>query len=276
MTWIEIERIFNRSLRYSFSKKKLFFVFPVLMVCGLLIVFCRALGVGSGDWVMLSLTFLPVFLCSGVLLAAGVILSRAYHCEVKEQAFSYREIFSQTWELLIGISYLSLPFLLAYLLLWMIMGIFYLVRDLPGIGELLGSVLSFAPFLLVLGSLFLVFLNLFMLFFVTPQVALRSSIRLRIADHIFKRLKKNLFSNLFLFMVGLIPLFFIGGLLSLAAFMTGSNFLTSTEPLSVALQWFFVMVPFSALLAPIVVFFFNFALESFALMQRDVPEIGRS
>lgn len=268
MTFEEIEHIFNRALRFSFSKKKLLFMFPVLVICGLMLVFCRALAVGAGQWVVLSLTFLPIFLSSGLLLAAGVVLARVYHHEVKMIPLSYKKILAESWELLIGVSYLTLPLLLAYLFLWMLMGIFYLLKEIPALGDVLGVILSFGPFLLVLGSLLLSFFNLFLLFFATPHIALKSRLKLKLAEEIYSRFKENLFSNIALFVVGLIPLLLGVGILSLAAFLTGMNFFIKTETLAVALQWFFVMIPFCAMLAPGILFFFNFAVESYALIQK--------
>jgi hypothetical protein len=268
MTFEEIEHIFNRALRFSFSKKKLLFMFPVLVICGLMLVFCRALAVGAGQWVVLSLTFLPVFLSSGILFAAGVVLARIYHHEVKMIPLSYKKVLSQSWELLIGVSYLTLPLLLAYLFLWMLMGVFYLLKEIPALGDVLGVILSFGPFLLVLGSLLLSFFNLFLLFFATPHIALKSRLKLKLAEEIYSRFKKNLFSNITLFIMGLIPLFLGVGILSLAAFLTGINFFIKTETLAVALQWFFIMIPFCAMLTPGILFFFNFAVESYALIEK--------
>jgi len=273
MTFEDIEHIFNRALRFSFSKKKLFFMFPVLVVCGLMLVFCRALAVNAGQWVVLSLTFLPVFLSSGLLLAAGVVLARVYHHEVKMIPLSFKKILSQSWELLIGVSYLTFPLLLAYLFLWMVMGIFYLLKEIPALGDVLGVILAFGPFLLVLGSLILSFFNLFLLFFATPHIALNSRLKLKLAEDIYCRFKENLFSNLALFLLGLVPLLLGVGILSLAAFLTGVNFFMRTETLAIALQWFFVMIPFCAMLTPGILFFFNFAVESYALVQKKYPKM---
>ena len=265
MTWQEVEHIFNRALKFSFSKKKLFFMFPMMLICGVMIVFCRALAVNAGQWVVLSLTFLPIFLSSGLLLAAGVVLSRMYHNEVKMIPVSFRKILSQSWELLIGVTYLTLPLLLAYLLLWMLMGIFYLLKEIPALGDFLGVILAFGPFLLVLGSLILSFFNLFVLFFATPHIALKSERKLKLAEDIYKRFSENIFSNLTLFLLGLLPLMLVVGILSLAAFMTGVNFLIRTETLAIALQWFFIMIPFCALLCPAVLFFFNIVVKYFRM-----------
>jgi hypothetical protein len=55
--------------------------------------------------------------------------------------------------------------------------------------------------------------------------------------------------------------------LCLAAVLTGVNFLVGSRSLSVALEWFFIMLPFAAIVSPVVVFFFNFAAESYQLLQ---------
>ena len=273
MTWQDIEHIFNRSLEFSFSKKKLLFMFPILVICGVMLVFCRALAINAGQWVVLSLTFLPIFLSSGLLLSSGVVLARFYHNEVKMLPVSFKKIFSQSWELLIGVSYLTFPLLLAYLLLWMLMGIFYLLKATPAFGELLGVILAFGPFLLVLGSLVLSFCNLFILFFATPHIALKSSMKLKLAEDVLKRFTNNIFSNLALFIFGLLPLLIIVSILSLAAFLTGINFFVRTETLGIALQWFFIMIPFCAILSPGIIFFFNFSVESYALILKKKPGV---
>ena len=62
MVFEDLELIFNRALKFSFSKKKLLFMFPVLVVCGLMLVFCRALAVNAGQWVINGITqttFIP-------------------------------------------------------------------------------------------------------------------------------------------------------------------------------------------------------------------------
>ena len=268
MTLQEIEMVFNRALKFSFSKKKLLFMFPVLLICGMMIVFCRALAINAGQWVVLSLTFLPVFLSSGLLLSAGIVVSRMYSREIKMLPISLKKILGGSWKLLIGVSYLTLPLLITYLLLWMLMGIFYLLKEVPALGDFLGVILAFGPFLLVLGSLLLSFLNLVILFFATPYIALESKKKFRLSENIYRHLTSNVFTNLIFFFIGLIPLIVVVGVLSLAAFMTGVNFFIHTETLAIALQWFFIMIPFCALVCPSALFFFNMASESHALMQK--------
>src|SRR3990167_8062826 len=155
MTYQEIEEIFNRAFWLSFSRAKFLLIFPVLLVCGVLTVFCRAISYNANAWVAMSLSFLPVFLCTGILLAAGVLLIRMYYHEVKGLSYKFRKLFSQSLQLLIGVSYLSLPLILTYLFLWTMMGVFHLIKVIPGVGEVIGVLLSFAPFLLVFASLML-------------------------------------------------------------------------------------------------------------------------
>lgn len=259
MTWKELELIFNRAIRFSFSKRKFLFVFPFLFLCGFLIVFFRTLGVGAGAWLSMSLGFLPVFLCSGILLATGIVLTRAYHNEVKQLPVNYKEILKKSWDLMIGVAYVSVPMVLVYLVLWTVLGVFYLLKAIPAIGTFISAVLSFAPFLLVIGSFLLSVLGVLLLFFMTPTVALKSEMSIEVAWDILKRIQKDVFSNIVLFILGFFPVLLLIGLLIAAATIT----LDTNKTWAIAVQWFFMMIPFCALLSPAIVFFFNFSAESY-------------
>lgn len=275
MTYQELEETFNRALLLSFSKKKLLFVFPVLLVCGVLIVFCRAISYNANPWVVMSLSFLPVFLCTGILLAAGVLLIRMYYHEVKGLSFRFRKLLSQSLQLLIGVSHLSLPLILTYLFLWTLMGVFHLVKVIPGIGEVIGVLLSFGPFLLVFASLVLSLFSIMILFFVTPHVALKTGVHMHIAEEILERMRVSPFTNLLLLTIGLAPLLCGVFFLVLAAAMTATHYLQATAAVGVSVGWFFIMVPFTLILTPFVVFFFNFATESFGLLTRKQKRVHR-
>ena len=270
MTWQQLEKIFNRALKHSFSKRKFLLVFPVMALCGLLTVICRTISHGVSQWMVMSTAFLPIFLCAGLLLAIGIVLTRIYHHEVKGIQFHYFKTIRGAKELFLGIPYLAVPLIFAYLILWMILGIFYLFRAIPHAGEFIGSVLSFGPFLLVLGSLVLGVLSLLTLFYVTPAAALKSDLRPQLAEEVFRKLKENPFFSFVMPLIGLFPLLLVGGFLSLAAVMTHLLYLESGGGLSIALKWFFMMLPFCAFLTPAVIFFFNFSAESYALMRKTI------
>lgn len=269
MTLNDIQFIFNRALSYTFNKKKLLSVFLVLLLCGVLVVFFRGLAVNAGHWIALSLTFLPIFLCSGVLLSTGIVLVRIYHDEIKKKNISYRNVIGQSWDIVIGSTYLSIPIILSYLLLWMLLGVFFLLNEIPGIGVFFGVILAFAPFLLNLASLFLCIVSLSMLFFVAPVVALKGLNGIQVSQTLTHRLQRDVFLNLFLATIAAMPLLLLLALLTASALLTGAVCYTCNHPLYITLQWFFVMIPFTAILTPAVIFFFNFAAESYVLLQRQ-------
>lgn len=261
---------FNRALSLSFDRKKNLLVFSILALCGLLVIFCRALAIHAGQWVLMSLSFLPVFLCAGVLLSLGILLIRIYHDEIKRKVFRYRDIVANSWEIIIGASYFSIPIILCYLFLWMLLGLFVLLKEIPGIGEFFGVILAFGPFLINLGSIVLGILNVSMLFFLTPVVALNGLSRIRVSKLLAKRLKGDFFSNIFLALIAVLPLAFYFCLLLLAAILTGSVCYTCSDQLHAVLQSFIIMIPFAALMSPAIVFFFNFAAEAHVLILKGL------
>lgn len=266
MNFNDISFIFNRAFSLTFSKKKLLVAFIVLALCGLLVVVFKGLALDTGEWMMMSLTFLPIFLCAGVLFALGIFLIRVYHHEIKQRPVRYRDILANSLGVIVGASYFCVPIILSYLLLWIMLGIFMLLRHTPALGEIFGVVLSFAPFLLNLGSIILCFLSLAMLFFIAPIISLKGLDRIRITETLVNRFRKDVFSNILLILIAMLPLIVLTGILVLSAFLTGRVCSACEHPLHIVLQWFFIMIPFTALLSPAVVFFFNFAAESHVLL----------
>ena len=257
-----LSAIFNRALFHTFGKKKLLLVFSILFFSGLLVVFFRGLALHAGNWVQLSLTFLPIFLCSGILLSASIFIIRAYYHELKHEDIGYQEILSRSWHTMIGASYFTIPVILSYLLLWVMLGIFVLLGEIPQAGGFFSVILSFAPFVINLATLLLCLISLGILFFVAPLIALKKAEGIAVIQSTIKRLEKDPFSNCLLLFIGLIPLIVVVSLLTLAATMTGTTCLDCQTPLQTTLKWFFIMIPFTAFLTPPVVFFFNFAAET--------------
>ena len=238
--------------------------FPMLVLCGILIVFCRAIAYDATDWIAMSLAFLPILLSSGVLLALGVLLIRIHIHEVKNLHLGFKRLIAGSLDLIMGTSYLSIPPVLAYLFLWMALGFFYLLREIPGVGDFFSVVLAFGPFLLIFGSLLLCLFNLGLLFFVAPAAAFQPYKRFTLAKRVLGLFQGRILSSLALFLLALLPIALISGLLVLSALLTNS---APEKPLSIAVEWFFIMLPFCAVLTPAVIFFFNFAAESYQLLQ---------
>lgn len=260
--------IFSRALAFTFSRKKNLFVFCILALSGLLVVFFRGLALHASQWVKLSLTFLPIFICTGIFLSLGILLIRIYHDEIKQRDVNYWQILSRSWEVTIGASYFAIPIILGYLLLWMLLGIFILLSEIPAVGEFFGAILSFGPFLINFGTLVLCVLSLAILFFIAPLIALKGLEGGAVFQLAVKRLEKDPFANLILIFVALLPLIFMIALLLIAVLLTGTLSLDYHNSLQTVLKWFFMMLPFTAFLTPAVIFFFNFAAEAHVFMQK--------
>ncbi|MGZ3633731.1 MAG: hypothetical protein ACXU9U_02425 [Parachlamydiaceae bacterium] len=269
MELTDIQRIFNRALILTCSKKKLLFVSVILALCGLLVVFFRGLSLHAGYWVALSLTFIPVFLCTGILLAAGILLTRIYHDEIKNHEVKYREILSKSWEVIIGASYIAIPIILIYLLLWMVLGIFMLLQEIPMLGKFVGAILAFAPFILNLSSLLLCVFALLALYLITPIVALKGINKMQLANSLTTRLKKDVFSNILLGLIAILPLIFFVSLLVLTTFLTESLCTSCEGAVYTTVHSFFMMIPCAIVLSPAVIFFFNFAAEAHVLLKNQ-------
>jgi hypothetical protein len=269
MDFNSLDFIFNRALSLSLSRKKNLLVFTVLALSGLLIVFFKGLSLHAGQWTNLSLTFLPIFICSGILLSMGIFLIRLYHDEVKNREANYWDTLVKSWEVMIGASYFAIPIILAYLLLWIMLGIFVLLQEIPGIGEFFSLILSFAPFLINLSTLILCVVSLLVLFFVAPIIALRGMEKGAVFQITMKRFEGSSLGNAMLILLSLLPLLFVLLLLTLAVWMTGTICVDCQTTAHTVLKWFFLMVPFTAFLSPPVIFFFNFAAEAHVLMQKQ-------
>lgn len=264
MLWSEIEKSFYRAGALAFSRKKMVVAFPVLVLCGVLIVFCRAVAFDASDWVALSLTFLPVLLSAGLLLPLGVVLIRIHQCESKHHTLHLKQLCIDSLELILGTAYLALPSVLLYLMLWIVLGVFFLLKEL---GDFFGVLFAFAPFILIFAALLLCLFNLGVLFFVAPVTALQPAQRGSLVRKVLSLIGQRPLTTLALFLLSLVPAAILVGLLSMAALLTDVRFTVAENSLSVALEWFFIMVPFCALLTPAVTFFFNFAAESHQLLR---------
>lgn len=264
MRWIDIEMAFSRAVSLSFSRKKIFLTFPILVFCGIVVVFARAIAYGSGEWVGMSLTFLSFLFSAGILLALGVLLIRLYTHEIKGLHLPFRRLITGSIDLIMGTSYLSIPPILAYLFLWIALGIFYLLGEIPIFGPFFRIVFSFGPFLLIFASLLLCLSTLLLLFFIAPAAAFQSVKKISMAQRILAPLKGRILTGIFLFLLAFFPLGLLCGLLTMAAYFTNVE---AVSTLSVAMEWFFLMLPFSALLTPAAIFFFHFAAESYHLLK---------
>jgi len=197
-----------------------------------------------------------------------VFLIRLYARERKGLIAKAGSFLAGSAEIAMETSYLSVAPVLAYIFLWIVLGLFFLLKEIPLIGPFFNVVLAFGPFLLIVCSLLLCLLSISLLFFAAPTAALRAAKRIQLAQQIWHIVRERPTAAMALFLVGLTPGLAMGGLLTLAAVITNTTFSLREPSILLALEWFFVLFPFSALLSPAIVFFFNFAAESHYLLTR--------
>jgi hypothetical protein len=149
-----------------------------------------------------------------------------------------------------------------------VLGVFFLFKEIPLIGPFFNIVFVFGPFLLIFCSLLLCLANLCLLFFIAPAAAFQSIRKLEFLRRIWTFLRAKPFLSLALLFIGALPGLLIGGVLSLAAVLTNVSFSLEGPSFALALEWFFVMLPFAALLSPAIVFFFQFAGETYPYLHR--------
>ena len=256
MEFKDVELIYTRAWQKAFQKSKFLLMFSLLSFCGFFGVICHMVALSTSPWLKLVFYFLPVFFLFGTLLGAGIFFARAYYHEVRKEKVSYWSIFSKSLGLMLTISQVSLPSILIYLAIWVAMGFFGLIGQIPYIGP----IFSFAPFILVLLTLCLSILFLFALFFMTAQIAFNRLSVESIVGCAVDHLLPHLFSYSILFIVAIFPL-----ALMISLVIVSSSFIIDKEQ---SLQWLFLMVPIAAVLSPALLFFFNFSVESYNLVRK--------
>ena len=118
-------------------------------------------------------------------------------------------------------------------------------------------------------------LSLAGLFFIVPAVALKSSVEAETLRKVLNRVKFNPFSNAMLLFLGCLPLILVVGGHDGCCCSDGEKLCGAARaPAAIGMEWFFIMLPFSALLAPGVIFFFNFSAEAHVLMVKKQKEGG--
>jgi len=260
---------FNRAFTLAFVRKKIWFVAPFIFLCSILVVAFRLFPYAN-EWLSMGFLFLPFILALSILLSLGVVLIRIYYQEVKRIKAEYKKILAFSWEILSGAAYLSVPMIFIYVFLWIIFGFLLLLQEIPLLGPLVASLFSFVSFLLICAFLTLAIFGISALFFAAPVIALKANLdKSSMMKRVLENFKRNIFVNCLFFFVGLLPVVSIFFLLFLAAFLTHASYIFfSGNVVYTTISYFFVMIPFSFLIAPFIVFFFNFAAEGYNYMRK--------
>lgn len=272
MDFTEIESMCQRAGKYCLNKTKLALASFIIVLCGLLVVFCQSFGLFAGAWVGFSLTFLPLFASGGMLLGLGVVLIRSYHDEIKQKDGNFWQLVARTWHAALSSAYVFMPIVLIFLSIWAALGLFYFLQEIPNVGEFFASILSFGPFLLHLLALLLCAFSVYVLFVVTPTFALKSFLEASLLSQEASRYFMHGFIRLLTMTLASLPLVASCVLLTIAAKMTTQGFATSANHLQMVVQWLMIMLPYGVLLSPSVVFFFNMAAETHVFVHKANSE----
>lgn len=264
-----LEKICARALDHTFCKKKLLVCALSLCICGIFVIFSMGLSLSASAWVSQSLSFLPLFISAFFLASLGIILIRSYHNEIKNRQVPYTKLFVESLTPVLSTMYCFIPIVTGYLMLWVALGLFFLLREIPLFGDFFGVVFAFGPFLLHLGSLLLLILTYFFLFSLTPLFALRSFQIQRLVPLVSGITKESLFTRILLMFLASIPFVSMSTLLWISAKMTSFVYFVQESHLQMILQWFFILPPFALFLAFPVIFFFNMAAEAHIVIQKQ-------
>ncbi len=96
----------------------------------------------------------------------------------------------------------------------------------------------------------------------------KSTMSWELAKDVLKRFGREPFLHAMLLLIGVFPLILVVGFLVLSATLTGMTYFVTERTWAIGLQWFVIMIPFATLLSPVVIFLFNFAAESFVILQK--------
>ncbi len=271
MKFKDVETLFQKSW-LSIDKKKCLLVFFTLCVCGIFVVFSRVIGVQANMWVRLSLTLMPLFVSTTLLFALGILLANMTRHERSNEQPKFLQVFMESVKAFNSILYLTLPLFFVYLIAWLTLGFFMVLKAIPTVGDFVGVFLSFGPFILIFGSLVLAFLNVLFLFFLTPLLAFQENLNFKTIKENCSLFKKNILVSTCILALAAFPIFFILCFLIGAALLTKFSYFANTSAIFVGLQWFFLMLPFNALLTPFILFFFNFSSNVYLYLTADTKE----
>lgn len=262
----DLSQMFNRAAGHVFAIKKTFFLFLALIVFGLIFLSLKGIATDTLNWWRLFLAAIPFFLLIAFLMATGVFLVKAYVLEREDKPFSVKETFSSSAKFMLKAAYFALPLFLAFIVLWVTMGIFILLKSIPYLGPFLGVILAFVPYVSSICILLLFFISLLFLFFLTPLLAFNETVD---RNALIGRLRADLFTHILLLGSAFFPVWIVWLFASRAITLTFAVYSINDSGVEMALQSLFMLIPFAAVMALPLTFFFNFATESYLMTKAD-------
>ena len=109
----------------------------------------------------------------------------------------------------IGSFTFSIPFIACFLVLWIVFGLFVVLKEIPHIGNFIGVLILIIPFLINLSSILLCIFSLAALFFVIPAMSLKKKKKLELVKDILKNFRKNIIANISFFIITIFLIFLV-------------------------------------------------------------------
>lgn len=268
----DIQAMFNHACTHIFKGLNFLVLFFALLLSGLVFLFFQGIAFYATNWLQLLFRYLPLFIITAILMAAGGLLIRMeglikmdrQQKEGEEKGF--KELLS-SWDPLIKALYFALPLLFAFLIFWLLLGVFMMLKAIPLLGKFLGIILAFAPYTLNLAIILLPVCAVAILFFFTPVLALKTELDWTVLR---ARMRADIFTHSLLLVIAFFPLWLAWKLASYALLLTFAIYSFGDSPFERGLQAFFMLIPYAAFLTPPLLFFFNFSLEAYRLT--EVPD----
>ncbi len=258
MKGIELEAVLEIAVRRSLTRRSLAITWIALLISGLIFVFCHAISLEIHPWARLGFTFLPYFLSSWVLLLLGALL-------INRKSLSWKATALESLDPLLHTTLLALPSLLLYMISWIALGFFFLIQQIPLLGNILGTILSIGPYLLILALLGLLLIQSLLLFFAPPLIGTNALSPLQFLSQLRAYLTTKPLRHLLCFCIGWIPVLLWAGILFAALQLTETVYLSMQSSLSLGFNLFFLMIPITFFLTPTIAFLFYFSHESYKL-----------
>jgi hypothetical protein len=261
-----IEQAFNRALSGMGEKYKILITAGVLCIGSVLTAFFATFSPFADSLMQKTLFLVPLFITLGLLLSLGSLLCKIYLEEVKRNKVHLIPTFKTIWVRLLGASYFSLPFLAAFIVLWLTIGLFELLTLIPYVGSVLSTLFAFIPFVINFCFYLLAVFGLFALFMLAPVMGVVSQLDQSIVHNVLLHWIKNPYRNLVNFFVALAPAFLCGFIGYLALGLCAFCF-KEAHPLLLLIQNISLAIPFAALLLFPAIFFFQYAMESYLMIE---------
>lgn len=256
------------------GRLRLFLSFAILFFCGLIHLFFNIISLEATGWMKLFLRIFPLFFSMIFLMGGGVVLIRLYHHEIKGIPIDIKRLLWESKERVALCSSYGIPLVLSYLVLSFALGGLLLFHYVPLLGPLLDPLITMGVFIVVFLFFMLSFVTLGLLFYFPPLFALRPLVNKRTLIQSFKeKFMDHPFHQLLMFGVGFL---FLGVWLSILGgvfFITQGFIFEKDISFFNAFQTFFILLPFSGLLAPGLSLFFNVAAEAHVLSMNTAESV---